>query len=107
MALNEIKYAIASHYAVCDACGIYPIEGIRYKCFECEDYDLCEGCKIEGHHGHHQFTEINYRFYIPKDVRSRHNSGESRIIYYDPDPSEFFWANIKHQNWYVLKYVLL
>ena len=40
--MNEIKHAIASHYAVCDVCGIYPIEGIRYKCFECEDYDLCE-----------------------------------------------------------------
>ena len=34
----------------CDICGKCPIEGIRYKCLECNDFDLCENC--ESVHGH-------------------------------------------------------
>jgi hypothetical protein len=31
---------------VCDACGqIIPVNAFRFRCLECEDYDLCEGCQ--------------------------------------------------------------
>ena len=29
----------------CDGCGVYPIEGTRYKCAVREDYDLCSNCE--------------------------------------------------------------
>lgn len=35
----------------CDACQCKPIVGLRYKCGNCADYDLCAAC-FSGFHGH-------------------------------------------------------
>jgi hypothetical protein len=51
----------AVHFNVtCDGCGTYPISGTRYKCQQCDDYDLCSGCKRNGVHAvtNHAFTTI-------------------------------------------------
>ncbi len=41
------------HYGIkCNICGICPIVGIRYKCLECNDYDLCENCEESMGHEH-------------------------------------------------------
>ena len=37
----------------CDGCKMYPLVGERYKCYECDDYDLCGTCKAERVHPHH------------------------------------------------------
>lgn len=31
-------------HITCDVCGIKDFAGIRYKCLECSDYDLCPSC---------------------------------------------------------------
>eukprot|EP00771_Trimastix_marina_P002782 gnl/Trimastix_PCT/394.p1 GENE.gnl/Trimastix_PCT/394~~gnl/Trimastix_PCT/394.p1 ORF type:complete len:415 (-),score=68.06 gnl/Trimastix_PCT/394:755-1999(-) len=45
----------------CQKCGQDPIRGIRYKCGNCEDYDLCETCEISSetfHNPEHLFVKI-------------------------------------------------
>ncbi|KAF8516230.1 cysteine proteinase [Gautieria morchelliformis] len=34
----------------CNGCKINPIRGIRWKCMECDDYDLCSACRSSGAH---------------------------------------------------------
>ena len=35
---------------VCKGCKKYPIPGIRWKCMECANYDLCGACHSSGAH---------------------------------------------------------
>jgi len=50
------------HDAACDNCS-QRIFGVRYKCIQCEDYDLCSACEAlndEGQiHPDHLFAKIN------------------------------------------------
>jgi hypothetical protein len=44
---------------ICDGCNRSPIVGIRYKCLECFDYDLCESCADRQLiHAHHVMAKI-------------------------------------------------
>lgn len=36
----------------CDLCGKRNIEGSRFKCAVCHDYDLCEACEAKAEHAH-------------------------------------------------------
>ncbi|KAF9987553.1 hypothetical protein BGZ75_000445 [Mortierella antarctica] len=49
------------HRASCDVC-LSPIVGVRHKCFQCPDYDLCQGCLplAEVHHKGHTFIPISH-----------------------------------------------
>jgi hypothetical protein len=56
---------------ICDHCDSRGIEGIRYKCSVCLDYDLCEKCEsLDGvHNEDHSFIKIKQpikRFTLPK-----------------------------------------
>lgn len=35
----------------CDVCN-KTIQGFRYKCLECDDFDLCQLCESDYHSGH-------------------------------------------------------
>jgi len=37
----DSKTAKVVHEASCDGCGLDDIEGIRYKCSVCPDFDYC------------------------------------------------------------------
>jgi len=49
-----------AHRALCDACNIR-IRGIRWKCVECADFDLCDSCHSKNLHNHHQFSKIEFQ----------------------------------------------
>jgi hypothetical protein len=43
---------VVHQYVRCDGCGKSPITGIRYKCYECADFDFCEECEANLDHPH-------------------------------------------------------
>ncbi|CAO3590668.1 unnamed protein product [Absidia cylindrospora] len=43
----------------CNKCAVSPIRGIRYKCANCVDFDLCDMCEASNKHTHtHVFLKI-------------------------------------------------
>lgn len=52
---------------MCDTCRQQPIFGIRWKCAECANYDLCSICYHgDKHHTRHKF----FRIYVPGGERT-------------------------------------
>lgn len=49
------------HEARCDICGLNPIKGTRFKCAECPDWDVCQGCleKSFVRHPEHTFIRVS------------------------------------------------
>lgn len=44
----------------CDGCQMFPINGPRFKCRNCDDFDFCETCfKTRKHNTRHTFGRIN------------------------------------------------
>ncbi|KAK3822109.1 MAG: hypothetical protein JOS17DRAFT_720982 [Linnemannia elongata] len=55
------KVPPVEHAAYCDICTVV-ITGVRHKCFQCPDYDLCGECLplAKVHHRGHSFVPISY-----------------------------------------------
>jgi len=54
------------HQAICDACNL-TIIGLRYKCSNCPDYDLCESCIVGNKAAHdptHKFNTIRFPLHL-------------------------------------------
>jgi len=52
------------HHATCDKCNKV-IDGVRFKCGNCVDFDLCEPCEVDGplfHDPSHVFLKIRKPF---------------------------------------------
>ncbi|XP_063572447.1 E3 ubiquitin-protein ligase HERC2-like [Pongo abelii] len=59
--LSEMELVPSIHPGVtCDGCQMFPINGSRFKCRNCDDFDFCEMCfKTEKHNTRHTFGRIN------------------------------------------------
>lgn len=58
--LHEAVRLTPIHFGVtCDICSRSDIAGVRFKCLECEDYDICEHCERTSNvHDHHLFARL-------------------------------------------------
>jgi len=57
-AKDEKSKTILHPGIVCDGCEMSPINGSRYKCLTCEDFDLCGSCEETGIHKEHNMLRI-------------------------------------------------
>ncbi|POS83315.1 hypothetical protein EPUL_006692 [Erysiphe pulchra] len=64
----------------CNLCGMVPIRGIRYRCANCADYDLCESCEAQNLHTK---THIFYKIKVPVSGTSSRNM---QPVWYTGDP---------------------
>jgi hypothetical protein len=56
----------------CRNCNMSPICGVRYRCVNCLDYDLCEQCEsdTEAHNKNHLFLKIPMALTLTPSIRS-------------------------------------
>jgi len=56
----------------CRNCNMSPICGVRYRCVNCLDYDLCEQCESdsEAHNKNHLFLKIPMALTLTPSIRS-------------------------------------
>lgn len=59
---NARRNAYVHRGCLCNGCGMVPIRGIRYRCANCADFDLCEVCESQGLHNK---THIFYKVRVP------------------------------------------
>ncbi|KAI0121249.1 EF hand domain protein [Xylariales sp. AK1849] len=59
---NARRNAYVHRGCQCNGCGMVPIRGIRYRCANCADFDLCEVCESQGLHNK---THVFYKVRIP------------------------------------------
>ncbi|KAF3069637.1 putative ef hand domain-containing protein [Daldinia childiae] len=59
---NARRNAYVHRGCQCNGCGMVPIRGIRYRCANCADFDLCEVCESQGLHNK---THVFYKVKIP------------------------------------------
>lgn len=65
----------------CNSCNEHPIRGIRYRCLNCADYDLCEQCEALPIHPK---THLFYKIRIPAPFIGAHK--ERQPVLYPGKP---------------------
>lgn len=66
----------------CNSCNAMPIQGIRYRCANCIDYDLCETCEAMQVHIK---THLFYKVRIPAPFLG--NPRQSQPVWYPGKPA--------------------
>lgn len=52
---------------ICDGCE-KKVEGFRYKCIQCPDYDLCAACENKSLHAEHYMIRIPVPTFWVSDI---------------------------------------
>jgi hypothetical protein len=66
----------------CNSCGMMPILGIRYRCSNCVDFDLCENCETQGFHNK---THVFYKVRLPAPFLG--NPRHTQQVWYPGKPN--------------------
>lgn len=64
----------------CNSCGMVPIRGVRYRCANCADFDLCETCEAQGVHIK---THVFYKIKVPAPPFAPR---QTQSVWYTGDP---------------------
>jgi len=71
--------SLIHHGITCDSCEKTPIEGYRYKCVVCDDFDLCGNCEAAGRHpGHNMMRIANPEMVFPQRLFKRIHKMQER-----------------------------
>ncbi|KAL6073674.1 negative regulation of SNARE complex assembly [Balamuthia mandrillaris] len=61
---QQSAFMVEHEGVACDGCGVSPIRGIRYKCVNCVEYNLCSKCEDENkgteHNDAHAFLKLRH-----------------------------------------------
>ncbi|KAK4456809.1 hypothetical protein QBC42DRAFT_51663 [Cladorrhinum samala] len=87
---NARRSAYVHRGCQCNGCGLVPIRGIRYRCANCADFDLCETCESQGLHTK---THIFYKIRIPAP---RLGPRQLQPVWYPGDPESTIRLLPKH-----------
>lgn len=60
----------------CSNCGIVPIRGVRYRCTECDSYNLCEACEGKEVHAHHALLKLTKKQLAEASKNSKQRTGK-------------------------------
>ncbi|XP_052629988.1 E3 ubiquitin-protein ligase HERC2 isoform X4 [Harpia harpyja] len=87
--LSEMELVPSIHPGVtCDGCQMFPINGPRFKCRNCDDFDFCETCfKTRKHNTRHTFGRMNEPGQSPvfcgrsgRQLKRRHSSQRGMLL---------------------------
>lgn len=101
--LLGLIYAIAEEKAkregyihrgvTCNSCNIIPIRGIRYRCANCVDYDLCEQCEALQMHPR---THLFYKVRVPAPFLG--NPRKPQPVWYPGKPGSVLYPMNKEDK---------
>ncbi|KAI1383950.1 EF-hand [Hypoxylon trugodes] len=77
---NARRNAYVHRGCQCNSCAMVPIRGIRYRCANCADFDLCEVCESQGLHNK---THVFYKVRVPAPPFGTRNV---QPVWYPGDP---------------------
>ncbi|ROT35031.1 EF-hand [Sodiomyces alkalinus F11] len=77
---NARRNACVHRGCGCNSCNMIPIRGIRYRCANCADFDLCENCEAQGVHNK---SHIFYKIKVPAPP---FGPRQTQPVWYSGDP---------------------
>ncbi|GAP88090.1 putative ef hand domain-containing protein [Rosellinia necatrix] len=87
---NARRNAYVHRGCLCNGCGMLPIRGVRYRCANCPDFDLCEMCESQGSHNK---AHVFYKVKIPVPFSA---ARQVQPPWYTGDPSNCMQNLPKH-----------
>lgn len=82
--MNQSTYPDAEHIGIkCVKCGMDPIRGPRFKCYECQDFNICQLCELsDTHSDDHSIIKIKRPECDP--LRRKEERIEKEVVLQNP-----------------------